>query len=148
MIDEQKPIVMIADDSPEALQLLTGVAGNVLSHQNWKIEGVSSESDARELISIHANTIRVAVVDLRLSKNPKQPEGPFVLHSLREVSPACFNILVSQKRRTAIEDALCTLRMQTDEFVDRIVSLMYIDTDPVSELTNALHAAREQYESS
>lgn len=137
-----QPHVLIVDDSPDQTVFAEDVCRSVSS--DWIIEVACSEVEAAKKISELGNRLRIAVIDLFLTKPAKRdaPEGIRILNKLKADAPDCYTIVISKIAKNRQELA----RIVPSDLADAVVSLRYIDTNPVVELRNALLVAEERFE--
>jgi len=132
------PIVLIIDDEDSQREWVRDVLESCLP--SFTIQEANSldlaRARIREVIDHHLD-VRIAVVDLNLSKPINRAEGLVLVREIREALPGCFIILVSSK------DNLYAEVKPGDPRIDYIVSLSYLKPDPTDELLTALAKATQ-----
>ena len=126
-------LVVIIDDNEHQREFLCEVVESYLGKQ-WDVQDFESWEKA-EASLLNGKEVAIAVVDLYVGRGNRQ--GLRDLDKIADRYPNCFKILVSSMARDTAELGPGTKN------IDRFVSLRYINTDPVSELQNALLQAEK-----
>lgn len=126
--------ILIVDDNDSQRQFVRGVTEQFLV--GWEIEDVPSAKEAEPHIS---PSLAIVVVDLYLKARPREGRGDGIdfLRLVRKAVPGCYTILVSYHAKNRME---MQLDDESSQWVDRFVSLQYVDSDPAPVLVEALSA--------